>query len=187
MIRDVGRLERLVSGLRELALVDRRIEQVQTASVDVMMLVQAVANRVQGAGDRGVRIDVPHCDSCHVAGDEQSLAQVFENILTNAISFAPTESTVELRVSQKAGACCVAIADRGPGLPELHLQRVFDRFFSYRPGDGAREHLGLGLAIAKRIVEGHGGTITAANRPDGGAVFELRLPLLIRSKSAFQD
>jgi len=70
----------------------------------------------------------------------------------------------------------VGIADEGPGIPETHLTRIFDRFFSYRPDDERREHVGLGLAIAKQIVESYGGTLTARNRADRGAEFVISLP-----------
>jgi two-component system sensor histidine kinase ChvG len=72
----------------------------------------------------------------------------------------------------------VRIEDQGPGIPETHLDRIFDRFFTYRPGEPhARDgHTGLGLAIAKAIVEGYGGAIRAENRGEGGARFEVVLP-----------
>ena len=72
----------------------------------------------------------------------------------------------------------VEIRDRGPGIPEEHLEQIFSRFFSYRQngteGDG---HSGLGLAIVKTIVEAYGGEVSAANHPNGGAVFSTALPL----------
>ena len=78
----------------------------------------------------------------------------------------------------------LTVSDRGPGIPREHLDRVFDRFFSYRPADvdrgeagGKNGHTGLGLAITRAVVEGCGGTIAAANRPEGGARFTVRLPL----------
>lgn len=177
MIRDVGRLERLVSGLRDLARIDRQLEQREAAIVDVATLVHAVADRVRALGARGVRVEVQNAGAdCRIAGDGGSLGQVFENLLTNAASFAPDGTAVVVRISRHADDCCVSVSDRGPGIPESHLARVFERFFSYRPSNAPGEHLGLGLAIAKRVVEGHGGTITAGNRADGGATFEVRLP-----------
>jgi len=70
----------------------------------------------------------------------------------------------------------VTVEDRGPGIPEGHLDRIFGRFFTYRPGQQRDHHVGLGLAIAKQIVEGYNGTITASNRCQGGARFEVSLP-----------
>ena len=112
------------------------------------------------------------------------LAQVFENVLANARGFAPHGTSVEASVTAEGpGDCCIVVADRGPGIPPAHLERVFDRFFSYRPGDpsSSRNHTGLGLSIARTIVRGLGGTITAANRPDGGSRFEIRIPIASRS------
>ena len=77
-----------------------------------------------------------------------------------------------------AKAALVTVADDGPGVPPEHLEKIFARFFSYRPGSpSANGHAGLGLPIAKAIVEGYGGTIEAANRAEGGARFVVRLPL----------
>ncbi|HWN43990.1 MAG TPA: ATP-binding protein, partial [Thermoanaerobaculia bacterium] len=72
------------------------------------------------------------------------------------------------------------VDDRGPGIPETHIDRIFDRFFRYRPNEpGSRNgHTGLGLAIVKAIVDGYGGSISARNLPEGGARFEVRLPAL---------
>jgi two-component system sensor histidine kinase ChvG len=72
----------------------------------------------------------------------------------------------------------VVVEDDGPGVPPQHLERVFSRFFTYRPGHaGGRSHSGLGLAIVKAIVEAYGGSVAAANRPEGGARFTVALPL----------
>ena len=71
----------------------------------------------------------------------------------------------------------VIVRDRGPGIPEEHLGKLFDRFFTYRPDEQRNHrHTGLGLSIVKAIVEGYGGTVRAANNPEGGAMFEVKLP-----------
>ena len=177
MIRDVERLERLVTGLRELVLVDQRLEATAGGVVDLPGLVGAVVEGAKlSAGGVAIVFTEPPA-RCKVAGDDDALAQVVENLLSNALSFAPAGSAVEVTVRANGGTCDVMVADRGPGIPEGHRERVFDRFFTYRPEDPSREHVGLGLAIARRIVERHGGTITAANRDGGGAVFHVRLPM----------
>jgi two-component system sensor histidine kinase ChvG len=179
MSRDVGRLERLVSGLREVALVERQIEHEATETVDVATLLAGMVDAFNATAPRSVvvRFTADHRLHTVTAGRER-LAQVFENVVSNAIGFAPSGTAIEVRVSSADGICVVSVEDCGPGIPEAHLQRVFDRFFSYRPGDGRRDHIGLGLAIAKQIVESYGGTISASNRSESGARFEVRMPIV---------
>ena len=113
---------------------------------------------------------------CIVRASRDRLTQVFENILDNARSLAP-DGRIDIAVRHTGQWCRVAITDSGPGIPPAHLERVFERFFTYRPDDPAsrREHAGLGLAIARTIVEGYGGTIRAENRPERGARFTVEL------------
>jgi signal transduction histidine kinase len=177
MIRDVDRLERLVTGVRDLARIDGQMESDPLETIDLHTLVPNVVE--------GLRLSLPAADAIAVRrtgagpalvrGSEERLRQVFENLLTNALGFTAPGTTVDVTVAADGSDCHVAVADRGPGIPEAHLQRVFERFFTYRPASGRREHIGLGLAIARAIVEGYGGTVTAANRSEGGAVFEVRL------------
>jgi two-component system, OmpR family, sensor histidine kinase ChvG len=177
LTRDVDRLERLVSGVRELARIDGELAHEPPSNVDVGALLLDIVQGMRLA-DRGSAQIVLRTDPRPLIapGAPDRLAQVFENILQNARSFAPAGSTIEIVAGASEGDCRVTISDRGPGIPPAHLDRVFDRFFSYRPDDGRREHTGLGLAIARAIVEGYRGTITAANRAGGGSTFEVRLP-----------
>ena len=84
-----------------------------------------------------------------------------------------------MEVGRVGASALVRVRDHGPGIPAEHAGRIFERFFSYRPDQaGARQkHAGLGLSIARAIVERHGGALTGATHPGGGAVFELTLPL----------
>jgi two-component system sensor histidine kinase ChvG len=133
--------------------------------------------RVRAPADRPLVRVAPH-----------RFLQVLENLLDNAASFATPGTDVEVTVRRQGAWAVLCVADHGPGIPPEHLQRIFDRFFSYRPMDGYRpaagadktpnprgEHPGLGLAIVKSIVEGYSGTVCASNREGGGAVFEVRL------------
>src|SRR5262249_12183342 len=177
---DVDRLERLVSGVRELALVDRQGGQEALGVVDAGELLGDVVGGVRRAHGGRAAVDLRvRLRPAPVRATAGRLVQVFENVLANAISFAPPGSVVDAALDAEAGGFCrVAICDRGPGIPDAHLDRVFDRFFSYRPATpGDRAHTGLGLAIARTIVHGCGGTIAAANRPGGGACVTIRLPL----------
>jgi two-component system sensor histidine kinase ChvG len=110
-----------------------------------------------------------------VRGSRERLSQVFENLITNALSFTAPGTVVAVTVEADDGHSVATVTDAGPGIPTEHLDRIFDRFFTYRPAEGRREHLGLGLAIARTIVESYGGSISASNGPEGGAAFEVRL------------
>jgi two-component system sensor histidine kinase ChvG len=180
LMRDVDRLEGLVSGVRELTRIDAQLAQEPVQRVNVEALLSQVIDGLRLAhGDRPeVRLAVEgHGGYVRVTPDR--LVQVFENVLANARSFAPPDTVVDVSLMFSDGRCRIEVADRGPGIPDGHLDRVFGRFFTYRPDDlsDRGQHAGLGLSIARTIVQGYGGTIAARNRPGGGSVFEIRLPL----------
>ena len=180
LMRDVDRLEGLVSGVRELTRIDAQLEQEPVQRVDVEALLSEVIDGLRLAyGDRPeVRLAVEGHGG-YVRASPDRLVQAFENVLANARSFSPAETIVDVRLTCSDGHCRIEISDRGPGIPDGHLDRVFDRFFTYRPDavTDRGQHAGLGLSIARTIVQGYGGTIAARNRPDGGSVFEIRLRL----------
>jgi two-component system, OmpR family, sensor histidine kinase ChvG len=175
LTRDVDRLERLVSGVRELARIDALIAHEAMETVDLNALLEDLA---RGFGQREVPADIAVRASGEMAvrASADRLAQVFENVLDNAASFSPPGSRIEVTAGAEDEWCTVTVDDRGPGIPAAHLDRVFDRFFSFRPDDETpRDHMGLGLPIARAIIEGYGGAIQAKNRPGGGTRIEIRL------------
>jgi two-component system sensor histidine kinase ChvG len=190
MRRDVDRLERLLSGVREIATIDAQLEREATADVDVRAILTNVADAHRlRVGDRvTIAIEPPPSSAsasaptpAHVRAAPERLAQVFDNLVDNAIGFSPDGAAVTIAIEKADGNCRVRICDEGPGIPETHLTRVFERFFTYRPDmpDSRRHHTGLGLAIAKAIVEAYGGTIAATHREGrGGACLVVRLPLI---------
>jgi two-component system sensor histidine kinase KdpD len=105
------------------------------------------------------------------------MEQVLVNLLDNAAKYAPPGTAVTLRAKRMGTSVAVQILDQGPGLPEEDRERVFDKFYRVRVADKKRAGTGLGLAIARGFMEAMGGTITAANGPDRGAVFTLTLPI----------
>jgi two-component system sensor histidine kinase ChvG len=178
---EVARLQKLLSAVREITQIDARIEAEAPVPVGLGPLLAGLAAGCEKrSADRRVRfrLEVPD-EPLAVLASPDRLAQACENVLDNALSFAPCGSTVEVCLAREGPDAVLRVADQGPGIPPEHLERVFDRFFSYRPDDphARRDHAGLGLAIVKAIVEAYGGSVSAASGVGGGAVFTMRLPL----------
>jgi two-component system sensor histidine kinase MprB len=109
-----------------------------------------------------------------VRGVPGRIDRAVANLLDNAGKFSPAQSVVDVTLTRKGR---FSVADRGPGVPESAIANVFDRF--YRADEArAMPGSGLGLAIVKQVAEGHHGTVTISNRPDGGAIATLTLPPL---------
>lgn len=111
-----------------------------------------------------------------IEADAALLRQVFDNLLDNALKFSPDDTTVSVVGSSEPGWALVRVADKGIGLPEADLERLFERYFR-ASNAGAVPGTGVGLHIVRLLVDLHGGTVTARNRPGGGAEFTVRLPL----------
>ena len=109
-----------------------------------------------------------------VVGDRRRLEQLVGVLLDNAIRHSPRDAAVVISLRASAAAVELTVDDRGPGIPPEELERVFDRY--YRARTATAGGVGLGLAIARWISEGHGGTTTAENRSGGGARFVVRIP-----------
>ena len=175
--RQTTRMERLVSDLLRLARLDARQEVLERAMCDVRQILQAVVTDLAPtieAKEQRVVIDVPE-EACRVAADPAKLHDVLRNLIENAVNYSPDQTEIRLSAARTDGSCAITVSDSGPGLPPGDLTRVFERFYRVdksrsRPGTG------LGLAIVKHLVELHGGTVMASNRPEGGAVFTVTLP-----------
>jgi two-component system, OmpR family, sensor histidine kinase ChvG len=177
--RDVARLENLLSTVREVTRIDANLEREERAR---MVLNDWLPQLVEGFrlrdGERvRLALELPP-EEVAVRARPERLAQVFENLLDNALGFSPPGAPVELSLRREGQEALVAVRDHGPGIPEEHRERIFHRFFSHRPGELAARtpHTGLGLAIVRAVVEGYGGSVGARNAPGGGALFEVRLP-----------
>ncbi|HWM88587.1 MAG TPA: ATP-binding protein [Kofleriaceae bacterium] len=109
-----------------------------------------------------------------VMADRQRVVQVLSNLLANAIKFSPAGGSIALDLAQDENDCCIAISDQGPGIPEADRQFIFDKYWRTQ---GERGGEGLGLAIAKSLIEAHGGRIGVDSQPGGGSRFWFTLPL----------
>ncbi len=174
--QEVARMERLLSGVREISMIDAKLVRERPEALDLGALIEKIVEgfRLREAHRATIELE-PSGAPLLVIASEDRLIQVFENILDNALSFTPVGGTVNVQVAAENSDAVVRVRDHGPGIPEANLARLFDRFFTHRP-DGTRGgHTGLGLAIVKTIVEAYGGTVSAANA-EPGAVFTVRLP-----------
>jgi len=177
--RDIARVERLLAGVRDIASIDARLDQEAKENVPLDRLLAEIVDSFNVREHGRVRFRLEGRVTATVRGATDRVSQIVENLLDNAAGFSPDGGEVVVGLERLDSTAVIRVADRGPGIPAQHMERVFERFFTYRPGEGASSadgHSGLGLSIAAAIAEGYGGRITAANREGGGAVFEVRLP-----------
>lgn len=173
---EVARMERLLSGVREISIIDTRLSNEPLEPVDLCALLASIAEGFRLRAGERVGIDLQHPDApLVVEASRDRLTQVFENLLDNALSFSPPGGMVRVSAQTREDDVVVRIADQGPGIPEANLVRIFERFYTHRPDSNRAGHTGLGLAIVRAIVESYGGSIQAANG-ERGAVFTVRFP-----------
>jgi len=108
--------------------------------------------------------------------DALLIEQVLVNLLDNALKYTHDGTPIDISAGTKDNRLVVEVADRGPGIPEADLPRLFEKFYR-GPQKETKSGAGLGLSICKGIIEIHGGTISAENGPEGGALFRFTLPL----------
>ena len=182
---DVQRLDRLVTDISNASRLDAELSRDAPKSVDLERLVADIVGLYQATakpGDVTVRFHGSGAVApVTVLGREGSLGQVLRNLIDNARSFSPAGGEVVVALQRAAGRVIATVSDSGPGIPPENLETVFERFYTSRPkGAAFGGNSGLGLSIARQIVEAHGGTLKAQNRVvDGkliGAVFLLMLP-----------
>jgi len=126
---------------------------------------------------RGCRLELESQPDLQVIGDPDLLRSGFENILRNAIRYAPPDSCIELTAQKDGDRIIVKISDRGPGIPQQYLDRIFEPFFRVKNSVADASGSGLGLAIAQRAFEVLGGSVVAAPRSGGGLTFTIILPV----------
>jgi two-component system sensor histidine kinase BaeS len=174
---EVERIERLVGDLLDLARFEAggvSLELEQTPVAD--LLARVVERHAQAAEEKGVTFAIdPHEPDLTVNADVYRLEQALQNLAANALRHTPRGGTVRLRAERATGAVKLDVIDTGAGIPAEHLPHVFDRFYK---ADQSRSQAGsgLGLSIARAIVERHGGTVSARSAPGVETVFEIVLP-----------
>ncbi|MBR9764022.1 MAG: histidine kinase [Rhodobacteraceae bacterium] len=185
---DVRRLDRLVSDISNASRLDSELVKEEEEEFDLLRMLGSLTDYLgEQAAGKGIDFitDLPHEDLV-LSGLEARLAQVFVNLITNAISFCEEGDAIRVWARRRENRVLVVVEDTGPGIPDQSLQKIFKRFYSHRPASDFGNNSGLGLAISKQIVEAHGGVIWAENiRPTDaditsdplGARFVVGLPI----------
>jgi two-component system phosphate regulon sensor histidine kinase PhoR len=180
--RHASRMERLVNDLLRLARLDARQEQVQPAMLQVESLLEQVRGDVEAATTaRDITVETRIApDATTLSGDPAKLHDVFRNLLENATNYSPEGGQIDIEATRTAHGIAISVSDRGPGIPDVELPRIFERFYRV---DRSRTRdprdpggTGLGLSIVKHLVELHGGKVTARNRDGGGTIVTVHLP-----------
>jgi two-component system sensor histidine kinase CreC len=174
------RAEHLIRQLLRLAEVERQKSlKVRTGADLAAITSQAMSELASMAVAKDVRLDLqlPESGSAIIQGDETLLRRAVMNLIENAIDFAPAGSAITIRLHRDEQQQVLTIADRGPGVPDYALPRLFERFYSLKHKETGRKGSGLGLCFAKEAAELHGGTITLSNREGGGAEARMALPV----------
>lgn len=169
---EIARIENIIQSLLDFA----KPPEPNRVRHDLRDTVRGAVDLVEARAKQcGISMLVTNAESpAIIEGDPEQLRQVLVNLLLNGIESMPAGGTLQIATTAGGGAnsaCQVAICDTGPGVPNELLERIFDPFFTTRD-----RGTGLGLAVSRRIVQEHGGDLTAHNREGGGAVFLLQLP-----------
>ncbi|WP_242336390.1 MULTISPECIES: sensor histidine kinase [Anaeromyxobacter] len=172
---EAERLERLVANLLDMTRLDSGTVEPKREWVPLVEVIGGALTRLERRlAGRPVTTTLPD-DLPLVSIDPVLLEQLFRNLLENAAKYTPPGSPLDIRAERDGGTLSVDVADRGPGIPSGDEERIFERF--HRGAHAGVRGVGLGLPIARAIAQVHGGRLVAANRPGGGAVFRLTLPL----------
>lgn len=177
---EAARLARLVEELLDLAKLDTGQAGLDRRPVDLPAILSAIVERLGlKAQQRGIMLENRANSLPVLIGDGDRLAQVFTNLIDNALKHTPRGGVVKLGSELEPAWITIHVDDGGPGIPPSELSRIFERFYQLdkaRSGSGPRG-VGLGLAISREIVQAHGGTITAASSVGQGSRFSVRLPI----------
>ncbi len=197
--QSASRLSAMIGNLLDISRLEAGVIEYELRSLDLARLVRTTADELKGAAEeRGIGLDVQiPGGAILVKCDGERIAQVLRNLLGNAVKFSPKGGKIGIRlaadarppdalpeavqqriaVSPGAGLALLSVSDNGPGVPDAHKEKIFEKFHQVKqgkkvPGQGA----GLGLSISRRITEAHGGAIWVEDNPGGGSVFRLLLP-----------
>ena len=178
IVLSATRMSQLIDDLLDASRLERGALTLSAAPVHLTALVAEASAMLQPlARGRGIRLEAVEPDpAVHVLADPARILQVLSNLIGNALKFTPEGGRVVLRAVVDETSARIEVEDTGPGIPPEQMPHLFDRFWQARSAD--RRGVGLGLAIARGIVEAHGGRIRVESEPGVGSVFAFDLPLV---------
>lgn len=180
---EARRLARIVANLLDLSRMESGTLRPERGWYDVAALVDDVLGRLRA---------VTHDHPVHVRSSDEmppvpidyvELDQVLSNLVENAVRHTPAGTAIWITIDHNGNDAVVTVSDDGPGIPDSAMAQLFDPFVRAAQRKGGHGGVGLGLAIARGLVEAHGGRITAANRAEGGAIFRFTLPLALPGRT----
>ncbi|HEX6351440.1 GAF domain-containing sensor histidine kinase [Actinophytocola sp.] len=174
-VQNIERLVRLINDVLDLSRAQRGELRLRLGDVALDDVIHQALGAVAGIAERAAVPVVVHPGGALVRGDADRLVQVVTNLLANAVSLSPPGVAVEVRCEDGDSHAVIRVIDRGPGLAEEQLDRIFEPFV--QDSVEGRPGAGLGLAITRGIVESHGGTVSARSAPGAGATFTVSLPV----------
>ncbi len=175
--RAAQRMRQLIDSLLQLARLDAGEDAMASGPLDLAEVARECVDFVRPlAAERAITIQA-ELGAAPAAGDRSQLGQVLTNLLTNAVHHNREAGQIAVWTGTEAGRAVVRVADRGPGIPAEHVPHIFQRFYRVdQARTGSRGRTGLGLAIAKAIVDAHGGELSVRSGAEGGTVFTVQLP-----------
>jgi two-component system sensor histidine kinase KdpD len=172
---EAERLNRLVGNLLNMTRLEARAIHLNREPCDIQDAIGAALEQLgDRLGKRAVKVDLPP-ELPLIPLDFPLFILVLVNLLDNAIKYSPADTLIEIVVSLIKDSIKIQVCDQGIGIPPEDLQRVFDKFYRVQRPESVSGS-GLGLAICKGIMEAHGGTIRAENRPSGGTIVTITFP-----------
>ncbi len=183
ILNDIARIENIITDYSSMIKDEVNLYKSQSNVFNIRELLDELIHNYKEnvANKLNMKFFANENQNLLVNGQKSFLYQAFDNIIMNAASFSPSGGIIEIVLSSTENYLSISISDEGPGIKEPNIKRIFDRFYSFRDNKSNQDHSGLGLSIAKQIIDAHDGYISADNVIEGGnimgAKFIVNLPL----------
>lgn len=174
---EAGRMEQLIERMLLLSSMENRQSLEKVVDIDLVAILEEVAASLSPlCKARDVRVEITAADAASVRGEAFLVRQAVANVLQNAIEFSPGNGTIRAGIVHSDKTVLLTVSDKGPGVPDYAIPRVFDRFYSLKRPDTGKKSTGIGLSLVREAMLLHGGSVSLENLSDGGALATLTFP-----------